>query len=322
MTSPAPPSAAGRVRRQPRSARRTDSHTTSVRQREGRAGYALVAPTTILLSIFYLYPLAQTVVYGFTNWNAASAAAPSFVGLDNYASLLTDSGFLSALGHTCIYVLVVVPCSMAIGLFLAAVMDAPLRGRSVYRALIFAPHIAPTVGSALIFSYLLTPLGGVVNSAIQGLGGSPVPFLTTTPWALISVLVFSVWQQVGYTMVIYSAALSGIPASYHEAATLDGAGPVRRFFALSLPLVLPTSGFLAVTGIVTSLQVFTQVYVLTAGGPLESTTTAIYWIYEQGFLFFKGGLATAGATVLLVIGITVSVIQLKYLSRRDPVEMA
>lgn len=290
-------------------------------EKEGRAGYALVAPTTVLLAVFYLYPLAQTVAYSFTDWNPGVPGAVSFVGLQNFADLAGASGFLQALGTTVLIAVVVVPGSMAVGLVLAALLDGSFRGRTVYRTLIFAPHIAPTVGSALIFSYLLTPLGGLVNAALRGVGIPAVPFLTTSPWALIAVIVFLLWQQVGYSMVIYSAALSTIPPSYHEAAKLDGAGAVRRFVSISLPLVFPTSGFLVITGLLSSLQVFTQVFVLTGGGPLDSTKTVVFWIYEQGFLFFNGGLATAGSVVLLLVGVVVTLLQLRFLSRRDQIEM-
>jgi multiple sugar transport system permease protein/sn-glycerol 3-phosphate transport system permease protein len=139
---------------------------------------------------------------------------------------------------------------------------------------------------------------------------------------MVTVLVFSVWQLTGYTMIIYSAALSGIPPSYYEAAALDGAGPVRRFLRISVPLVAPTTGFLAVTGVVSSLQVFTQVYVLTQGGPLQSTQTILYWIYQQGFVLFDGGSASAGAVMLLLIGILLSVIQIRIMGRRDVAELA
>jgi multiple sugar transport system permease protein/sn-glycerol 3-phosphate transport system permease protein len=133
--------------------------------------------------------------------------------------------------------------------------------------------------------------------------------------------VFSIWQGVGYAMIIYSAALTNIPASYMEAATLDGAGPVKRFFSISLPLVAPTTGFLAVTGVISALQVFTQVYVLTQGGPLNSSETILYYIYQQGFVFFHGGSASAAAVVLLLVGIIVAVIQLRFINRRDPIEL-
>ncbi|MDN3311708.1 sugar ABC transporter permease [Microbacterium oryzae] len=307
----------------PRDPARGNSANTSslLQRREGRSGYLFIAPTTVLLTIFYLWPLLQTVGYSFTSWNPASGDAGAFVGFQNYADLVSAGDFLRALGNTGMYVAVVVPLTLAIGLVLASLLAQPFRGRSIYRALLFVPYIAPVAGSALIFSYLLSPLGGVVNGVLSALGVPPIGFLTTEPWALISVMVFSVWQGVGYSMIIYSAALSAIPPSYYEAAKLDGAGPIRRFFSVSLPLVGPTTGFLAVTGVIGALQVFTQVYVLTQGGPLRSTETVLYFIYQQGFVFFNGGSASAAAVVLLAVGIIVSVIQLRVLSRREPVEL-
>lgn len=293
-----------------------------VERREGRSGYAFIAPTTVLLGAFYLLPLVQTVLYSFTDWNPANGAAPAFVGVTNFVQLFTATEFPQALGTTAVMVITVVPISMMSGLVLAATLHGNVRGQSVYRALIFLPFIAPTVGSALIFSYLLTPLGGgLVNQSLGLFGVRPIAFLTAEPWALVSIIVFCTWQQVGYAMIIYSAALSNVPESYFEASRLDGAGPVRQFFAISVPLVSPTTRFLAVTGVISSLQVFAQIYVLTKGGPQSSTQTALYWIYEQGFTFFNGGLATAGALVLVLIGITVTVLQLRVLGRRDEIEM-
>ncbi|MEV6968036.1 sugar ABC transporter permease [Hamadaea sp. NPDC051192] len=304
-----------------RARRRTATPMTASQRREGGAGYLLIAPTTVLLMVFYLYPLAQTVYYSFTNWNPATGQTGSLVGLHNYLALLRDPEFLRATGNTAIYVAVVVPCTMAIGLFFAALLSTPFRGRGLYRALIFVPHIAPTVGTALVFGYLLSPLGGVVNYALSAVGVAPIGFLATEPWALASVIVFSIWQGVGYSMIIYSAALANIPASYHEAAKLDGAGPLRRFFSISLPLVGPTTGFLAITGVISALQVFTQVYVLTGGGPLQSTETLLYYVYKQGFVYFQGGSASAAAVLLLLFGIVVSLLQLRVLSRRDATEL-
>lgn len=290
-------------------------------QIEGRSGYALIAPTTILLALFYLYPLVQTVGYSFTNWNPATGETGAFVGGANFAGLLTNSEFLGAAANTGVYVIVVVPVTMALGLFLAALLAQPFRGRGLYRALLFVPYIAPIVGSSLIFSFILSPLGGIVNGTLGALGFAPIGFLNSTPWALISVIVFSIWQGVGYQMIIFSAALANIPQSYHEAATLDGAGPIRRFFSISLPLVVPTLGFLAITGIIGALQVFTQVYILTGGGPLRSTETLLYFIYQQGFVYFHGGTASAAAVLLLALGIIVSVVQLRILGRRDTIEL-
>ena len=290
-------------------------------KREGHVGYLFVTPTTALLTLFYLYPLVKTIVYSFTNWNPVSNSPAAYVGLTNYKRLFTTGTFPAALWHTGIFVIFVVPCTLAFGLVLAAMLDKPFRGRALYRAFIFAPFVAPTVGSALIFTYLLTPLGGLINSLLGAFGVAPISFLTTSPWAMVAVIVFSIWHEVGYTMLIYAAALSAIPPSYHEAAALDGAGVIRRFFTISLPLVRPTTAFLVITGILSSLQVFTQIQVLTQGGPINATQTALYWVYQQGFSFFHGGLATAGAVVLLIIGLLVTVFQLKVLGRRETTEL-
>lgn len=313
-TAPERPDSAGRSAGS--SKRRTGLH-----EREGRSGYLFIAPTSILLAVFYLWPLVQTVGYSFTSWNPALGTTGGFVGVQNFVGLAGNGEFLRALGNTALYVVVVVPVSLALGLVLAALLAQPFRGRAVYRTLLFVPYIAPIVGSSLIFSYLLSPLGGIVNATLQNLGVPPIGFLTTEPWALVSVMVFSIWQSVGYSMIIYSAALSNVPQSYYEAAQLDGAGAVRRFFSVSIPLVAPTTGFLSITGVIAALQVFTQVYVLTQGGPLHSSETVLYFIYQQGFVFFNGGTASAAAVVLLLIGIVVAVVQLRVMNRHDSAEI-
>lgn len=272
--------------------------------------------------LFYLYPLIRTLVYSLTNWNPIGGGDTQYVGFANFTTLFTSgAGFGSALWHTVVFVLFVVPVSLAGGLFLAVLLDKPFRGRNLYRTLIFTPFVAPTVGSALIFTYLLSPLGGLVNDLLDAFGIAPVAFLTTAPWAMVSVIIFSIWHQIGYTTLVYSASLAAVPPSYYEAATLDGAGVVRRFFSISLPLMFPTTIFLTTTGVLTSLQAFAQIDILTRGGPLDSTTTALYWIYQEGFSFFHGGLATAGAVVLLAIGLVVTLLQLKLAGRRETIEL-
>ncbi|MCL1841562.1 MAG: sugar ABC transporter permease [Propionibacteriaceae bacterium] len=284
-------------------------------------GYVFITPTTVLLTLFYLYPLVRTIIYSFTNWNPAGFRAPHGVGFTNYINLFHDDTFLMAFRTTLIFVVIVVPVAMASGLLLAALMRTPLRGRTALRTLIFLPFIAPTVGSALIFTYLATPFGGLFNIPVRLFGHAAIPFLTTAPWSLVAVIIFSIWTQVGYTMIIYSSAMSVIPTSYYEAATMDGANSFRQFFYLTVPLVNPTTAFLSVTGTLTALQAFTQIQILTRGGPTGQSTTLLYWVYQQGFVTFNGGAATAGAVVLLVIGLIVATVQLRFFGRREPVDL-
>lgn len=153
---------------------RTESRGRSlVETREGHSAYAFIAPTTVLLAVFYLWPLAQTVGYSFTNWNPATGEVGGSVGAANFTALMHDANFLGAIRNTALYVVIQVPCTLALGLILAAILAKPFHGRGVYRTLLFVPYIAPIVGSSLIFSYLLSPLGGIVNGVLQGVGVPP-----------------------------------------------------------------------------------------------------------------------------------------------------
>lgn len=284
--------------------------------KEMAGAYLFVAPTTILLFVFYFIPLGETVYYSFTSWDPTSVAGAKWVGLANYKSLVTTSQFLGALENTFIFLAFVVPISIAAGLVLALLLHYPFRGRTIYRTLIFTPYIAPIVGSALVYSYLLSPLGGVVNGFLGSFGVAPINFLNQDPWAMISVIVFSIWYIAGFNMIIFLAALGGVPEVYYEAGIVDGAGWTARFRHITWPLIWPSTLFLLMIGVINAIQVFTQVYILTGGGPLNSTQLIMLWIYQQDFVNLAGGLATAGSVVLFVIGMVLTVLQLRFLGRR------
>lgn len=286
------------------------------RREEIIAGYAFVAPTAVLLSLFYFVPLIETFYYSFTKWDPASVTPAHYVGLQNYAQLGGDVGFLPAVMHTLVYLAFTVPISVAVGLGLAMLLNRPFRGSGIYRTLVFTPYIAPIVGSALVFSYILSPLGGIANDLLSAFGIHPINFLAENPWAMIWLIIFSIWQVAGFNMVIYLAALASVPEVYYEAAEMDGARFWARFRHITWPLIWPSTLFLLVIGVVNSIQVFTQVYALTGGGPIDSTWTVIYWIYQEDFVYFNGGLATAGSVVLFLVGMILTLLQLRFLGRR------
>ena len=286
------------------------------RREEILAGYTFVAPTAALLSLFYFVPLIETFYYSFTRWDPASITPAHFVGLQNYSQLVGQVGFLPAVYHTLIYLAFTVPLSVGVGLGLALLLNRPFRGRGIYRTLVFTPYIAPIVGSALVFSYILSPLGGIANDLLNAFGIPSVNFLAQDPWAMIWLIIFSVWQVAGFNMVIYLAALSSVPEVYYEASEMDGALWWARFRHITWPLIWPSTLFLLVIGVVNSIQVFTQVYALTGGGPIDSTWTVIYWIYQEDFVYFNGGLATAGSVVLFLVGMVLTLLQLRFLGRR------
>jgi len=277
-----------------------------------------VTPMTILLIVFYFVPLLETIYYSFMRWDPASPSPPKFIGLANYRDLASAAaGFGAAAYHTAIYFIFTVPISIVVGLVLALLLNRPFIGRSLYRTLLFTPYIAPIVGSALVFSYLLSPIGGLIDGILHSFGVAPINFLHTEPWAMIALIGFSVWQIAGFNMVIYLAALSTVPEEYYEASLIDGASWLDQFRKITWPLIGSSTAFLLVIGVVNAIQVFTQVYVLTGGGPLESTQTIIYWIYNESFVFFNGGLATAGSVVLFLTGMILTLLQLRVLGRRQ-----
>jgi ABC-type sugar transport system permease subunit len=318
-TSSAAP-AAGAVRR--RRWGSGDDHPLPGQRRETAGAYLFVAPTTILLVVFYFIPLAETIYYSFTRWNPDSVQGAKGVGFANYRNLTTTSDFLGSLGHTIVFLAFTVPISIAVGLVLALLLDHPFRGRTIYRTLVFTPYIAPIVGSAMVFSYILSPLGGVANGILSSFGVAPINFLNQDPWAMISVIVFTIWQTAGFNMIIYLAALGAVPEVYYEASVIDGASWMDRFRHITWPLIGPSSLFLLMIGIINSIQAFTQIFILTGGGPLNDTQTIMLWIYQQSFVNLSGGLATAGSVVLFLIGMILTLLQLRFLGRRQVAMMA
>ncbi len=273
-------------------------------------------PTTLLLMVFYFVPFGYTLYDSLTNWDIASNSG-RWVGLKNYARLWHGQGFQQALGHTVLYALGTIPASIGLGLLAALLLNAPIRGRGLYRTLYFAPVVAPMIASALVFAWLVSPFGGIVNDVLGLLGIQPINFLHNVHWAMIIVIIYSVWQVVGYNMVIYLAALQSIPRMYYDAARLDGANSFQVFRYLTWALIRPSTLFLTVIGVINALQMFNQVYILTGGGPLSSTTVLVYWLYQEAFTYFNGGLATAGSIVLFVIGALLTWLQFRFLARRQ-----
>ncbi|HLH99960.1 MAG TPA: sugar ABC transporter permease [Acidimicrobiales bacterium] len=290
-------------------------------RKEAAGAYLFIGPTILLLALFYFIPLIQTFYYSFTHWNPFSVQRASGAGLSNYRHLVTTAQFLSSLGHTLIYIVFTVPIGMAVGLALALLLNHPFRGRSVYRTLVFIPYIAPIVGSAFVFDFVVSPLGGVADGVLNSLGLPQINFLNQDPWAMISIIAFSVWQIAGFNMVIYLAALGAVPDMYYEAGLIDGANAAQRFRSITWPLIWPSTLFLLMIGVVNSIQMFTQGYILTQGGPLTSTQVIMEWIYQQSFVSLNGGLATAGSVVLFLIGMVLTLIQLRFLGRRYAVNL-
>jgi len=269
------------------------------RKGDGKSAIPFLTPGAIGFLAFTLFPVFASLAMSFFDWPVLGS--PSFLGLGNYSELLSDTTFRTALVNTLVFVVLYVPVNIVLSLGLAAWISPRIKGRRFYRVVFFIPAVTPIVGNAVVFSLLLTP-NGLIDSTMKSLFGVGAPnFLGSTSWALPAVVMMSVWQGFGYNLLVFSAAMDAVPPSLTEAASIDGAGTVRQFFSIVLPLLSPSIFFATVLTLISSFQVFTQAYVLTGGGPGSSTTTLVMYLYQSGFQFFRLGFASAVAWVLFVI---------------------
>ena len=281
----------------PRSGRRTDARVAS----------GFLAPSMLGLLAFTAFPIFASLLLGFYNWPVIGTY--TFTGLKNYQTLLTNPQFGTAVLNTLLFVVLYVPLNIVISLGLAVWIRSLSKGRGFYRTLFFIPAITPGVANAAIFALILAP-NGLVDSLMQTWFGVQAPnFLGSKTWAMPAVVLLSIWQGFGYNMLVFSAALDAVPSSLVEAAAIDGAGARARFFRIVLPLITPSIFFAVVLTLISSFQVFAQAYVLTGGGPGNTTTTMVLYLYEQGFQFYKLGLASAVAWVLFLIILLITVFQ-------------
>jgi multiple sugar transport system permease protein len=280
----------------------------SNRARERIAGYLFVAPDAIGLLIFVGGPMILSLSLGF--FSVSGFGEYDFVGLANYRRMLGDPLFWKSLQVTLFYVIALVPALYVVGLALALIVQSNSRINTVARSLIFMPQTVSLVVVGLVWQVLLVDKIGLFNQLGAKLGLDSISWLGDPRVALFTVVVISVWFLMGFYMLIFLGGLQDIPREYYEAARIDGAGPVQSFLKITLPLLQPTSFFVLLVSTVTAVcgsQTFDLVYVMTKGGPANSTSLVIFYIYQQAFLFNEYGYAAAMASVLVVVlmGITV-----------------
>jgi multiple sugar transport system permease protein len=287
----------------------------SLARRETLAGYLFLMPNLIGFVIFTAFAVVASAAISLTTWDLLSD--PVFVGFDNYVELLTDDSlFRTVLWNTFYFTVVSVPASTAIALGLALLFNTGLRAVPLFRTAYFLPVITATVVVALVWRWFFNPDFGILNYVLYQLGvDSPPNWLASRTWAMPSVIILSVWKQVGYNMVIFLAGLQAIPATLYEAAAIDGAGRWARFRNITLPMLTPTTFFVLVISIIGSLQVFDAVLVLTDGGPANATRTMVYHIWEEAFVFLEMGYAAAVAWILFLFVFLVTVVQWKLQGR-------
>ena len=265
-------------------------------------GWAFVAPNLLGFAVFTLLPLLFSLGISFAEWDVISGLDNiRWVGLDNFGRLLTEADFWASGRRTLIYAGVGVPLTTAAGLLVALALNGPIPGRTAVRLLFFIPFIANSVAIAATWILLYDPRYGPINRFLQSLGiDDPPLWLASSDWALTALIIMAVWHGAGYAAVIYLAALQDVPPDLHEAAALDGAGPLARFRAVTFPFLTPTSFFLIVTGFIGASQSFGMINLMTQGGPGEATTVLSYYVYLSGFRFYEFGYASAIAWMMFL----------------------
>ena len=289
-------------------------------RRSGVIGWVLAAPALAVIGVFFAIPVVIGLALSLTDFDLYALADLStlrFVGLDNYLRLLRTPLFWQALGNTLYFVAVGVPVSIGLSLGAALLLNARVtKWQAVFRTTLFAPVVTTVVAVAVIWRYLLHTRYGLVNQALAGIGIDPIDWLGDPHWSMPSIILFAAWKNFGYNMIILLAALQAVPREIYESARVDGAGPMRQFTDLTFPLLTPTLVMVGIMTLAGYFQLFAEPYVMTQGGPLRSTVSVLYFMYEEGFRWWNLGYASAVAFMLFIIIFVVSAGLLRF--DRDP----
>jgi multiple sugar transport system permease protein len=280
------------------------------------AGWSLAAPATSLLVLLLLGPSAGVILLSFTDWQFG-AASLNWIGLGNYAEMFSDRVFWRSLGNTLIYVGVVVPASVLLGLGVALLVEAGTSLRGFYRAAFFVPVTSTLIAMSIVWQFLLHPSVGLVNLTLDVLGLGGTDWLKNPRTALLTLCVIGVWQAIGLNMVLFIAGLKSIPGDLYDAAAVDGADGVwERFRRVTWPMLGPATMFVLIITAIRSFQVFDTVQVLTEGGPNKATEVLLYSMYQEGFAYFRSGYAAALTVVFLAFVLALTLLQARIMDRR------
>jgi multiple sugar transport system permease protein len=273
------------------------------------AAWIMLAPALILLGIFVFWPIVDVIGLSFTT-GSFTREGVQWNGVRNYLRLLIDPDFWTVMGNTAYFTVATVIPSLVLPLALAVLLNQSIALRGLLRTAYFIPSITSLVAVGLGFRWLFQP-NGPVNGWIASFGMEPIPWLSSPIWAMPVLILLSTWKQIGFNLVVFLAGLQTIPISRYEAAELDGANRWQKFWHITLPGLRPTLVFATVTTAIFTLRSFEQIYVVTGGGPLNSTNILVYYIYQQAFSLFDFGYASAAATVLLAIALVLVYVQLR-----------
>lgn len=274
------------------------------------AAYIFIAPVTIGLLIFYIWPFIQNVWFSFNSVNKFNVT--NFIGLQNYVDLIHDKEVWAAFGNTLKYVVITVPIGLFLSICIAALLNSKIKGTSIYRTLYFLPSVTMAAAVAMVWKWIYNEKMGILNSAIRALGGEGHGWLTDPKTALYCIMIVGLWMTVGYNMIILLAGMQGISKSYYEAAAIDGAGSLQQFFKITIPMLTPTIFFVMITSIISGFQVFDVIYMMIGktNPAYADSQTVVMLFYRQAFDYGYKGYAAAISILIFAVIMVVTVIQL------------
>lgn len=283
---------------------------SSSAKKEKWAGLFFIAPQFIGTSILVIIPIIATLFISFTDWTFIQGIDNlNFIGLENYKKLMSDEKFIKSIINN-IWLIASVPLTMMFALLLSILINKHVYFKSFFKVIYFMPYISSIVAVAIVFQLLFHPSYGPINEFLMMLGiDNPPKWLADSNWALVSVIIISVWTSIGFSLIIYLAALQNISVELYEAADMDGANAWDKFIRITFPMLAPTNFFLLITGVIGSFKAFELIVVLTEGGPGNSTSVIVYYLYEQAFEYLRSGYASAISILLLILLLIITLVQ-------------
>lgn len=282
---------------------------TTLKKQNAIAGYLLVSPILVGILLFTVVPVFFSLFISFTDWNMLHDY--NWVGIKNYVDVLGSRMFKTISGNTLVYCVIAIPGSIIAGLLLALALNSSIRGKAFYRSAFFLPNITTTVAVAIVWTWLYNENYGLINALLNVFGLPNVKWISSRAWAMPSVAIMSIWQAMGYDMIILIAGLKNIDSTYYEAAKIDGANGFSAFRKITIPLLSPTLFFLLVTHCISYMQMFDAAYIMTKGGPGHATRTIVMQIYYTAFEFFRMGEAASYAWLLFIVVMAITLLQFK-----------
>jgi len=276
------------------------------------APYLFLIPAFVILGVFFFIPFFQTFLLSFNDYGNIYSA--QYVGLQNYITLFKSPIFYKVMLNTFLYLVLTVPILVTVSLFLAILINQKIRGVTLYKILIYFPVIVSIVVAAIAFKWLYAQ-HGILNYGLSLIGISPVGWITDPKYSLISVALVTIWKGLGYYMMIYLAALMSVPNDLYEACDIDGANFFQKHLTVTIPQIMPTVALVSTISAISALKVFAEIYVMTKGGPLNSSKTIVYYIYERAFENLDLGYSSALAVVLLIIVMAFSLVNILFFEK-------